>query len=211
MTAALLLLLSLALCVAARWLSGRVGIVGVVALAAMCMTRLPLMADIPVDIFGLRSNFGNLLYAPVLFCSALASVRFGRAAAHKGFVALFTVTMCSVIVLMAASELPLPEGGVLANFRTLVPAASRVAAASFLAFIFSNEVCILIAARNRPVLAQIAGQLVDSIIFFPMAFWNVPNFDLLTAAVGGLAIKCGIAVLTWPLFFRAKPATISTQ
>lgn len=204
MTAALLILMSLALCVAARWLSGRVGIVGVVAVAVMCMTRLPLMADIQVDIFGLRSNFGNLLFAPVLFCSALAASRFGRAVAHTGFIALFVAASCSVGILMSATELSLPDGGVLANFRHIVPAAGRVAAASFMAFIFSNEICILIAARNRPVLAQIVGQLADSIIFFPMAFWNVPDFDLITAAFGGLAIKCGIALLTWPLFCGVK-------
>lgn len=205
MSAVILILFSLALCGAVRFMGALFGLLGYVAMSAMLMTRLPLMADIPIDVFGLRSNFGCLLFVPVLFSSAIATLRYGRVEAWVDTKAVFGTVLCGTAIFVLVHVSDFGGGTAEGHFRALIPGAARVVAASFLAFWFANGVTIFVAGRTHSgVYGQLAGQVVDSLIFFPIAFSHVEGFDLLTAAASGTAIKCGIALLTCPLLLGVR-------
>ena len=89
------------------------------------MTRLPLVVDIPIEVFGLKSNFGNLLYAPALFCSALVAHRFGRTIARTGFMAIFSCILVSIAMFRVIDVLLVADSPALHYFRALLPGAGR--------------------------------------------------------------------------------------
>lgn len=205
MNAVILILFSLALCAAVRFMGGMFGLVGYVVMSAMLMTRLPLMGDIPIDVFGLRSNFGCLLFVPVLFSTAIATLRYGRAEAWADTKAIFGAVLCGTAIFGLVHGLEFGGGAAEQHLRALIPGAARVLAASFLAFWFANGVTIFVTDQTQSgVCGQVAGHVADSLIFFPIAFSHVEGFDMLATACSGAAIKCGIALLTWPLLLGVR-------
>ena len=211
MNALALIAVSVGLCAFMRFADKKIGMPGLIALSAMCMVRLSVTAGIPIDIGGLKSNFGCLLYAPVIFATALCHCRYGPHSAWRQVRAVFGAVAVGAVVIEAAKGFAGPS----ANRDALVvllDVSWRVIGASFGAFLVANIACLgMLRSGRGPVLAQIVAQAFDSIVFFPLAFYGVPGFPLIETMLAGFAIKSGIALLAAPLMWGVKREEAATN
>ncbi len=143
--------------------------------------------DFPV--IGKRSFGAGIMFFPLgyLLGDILTEV-YGFARARRciwaGFVGLaFMVFMATVVV-----ALPPAEGwGNQAAYQTVFGQEWRIALASLIAFWVGDFVNCYVMARmklltrgkmlwTRTIGSTVCGQLVDSLIFYPLAFWDAPGF-----------------------------------
>ena len=101
-----------------------------------------------------------------------------------------------------------------AGFHAVFGLAPRIAAASFLAFICGSFVNAYVMSRMklssggrnfslRAVVSTIFGEGVDSIIFFPLAFWGViPTEELPWLMLWQVVLKTAYEVVALPLTIR---------
>jgi queuosine precursor transporter len=170
-----------------------------------------------VELFGLTTTLGNILYASVFLSTDLLSEYYGKERARKavflGFVALFLATVYMQIALRfipAASDFADPHLQAIFGF---LP---RVAVASMVAYLISqlHDVWAFHILKQRTQgrhlwlrnnLSTMASQLLDSVIFCAIAFigvfpWNVWWEILLTTYL----VKMLVAMLDTPFIYLAK-------
>lgn len=170
-----------------------------------------------VELFGLTTTLGNILYASVFLSTDLLSEYYGKERARKavllGFVALFLATVYMQIALRfipAASDFADPHLQAIFGF---LP---RVAVASMVAYLVSqlHDVWAFHFWKQRTQgrhlwlrnnLSTMASQLLDSAIFCSIAFigvfpWNVWWEILLTTYL----VKMVVAILDTPFIYLAK-------
>ena len=96
---------------------------------------------------------------------------------------VFVAFMSEVVCLLPA---PLDQGstGIAENFNSLFKMVPRITAASLVAFLCGSTVNSLVMSRMkvssrgrgfglRAILSSLAGEVVDSAIFYPIAFWGI--------------------------------------
>lgn len=178
------------------------GVMGIRVAILMFMVGVMHTAGFPLVIGDLKSNFGNLFYAGVMFASAVGALRDGERTATKNV--LLVLKFLVAITLLFAIVRFYPTN-VSESFAKSLDERPRILTASFLAFVFSNAVCVRITCTTkRPIVAQILGQAIDSLIFFPLAFFGKP-VPVLSMMISGFFLKAGLALWTWPfLLVRAR-------
>lgn len=162
-------------------------------------------------------QFGaGVLFFPIsyLFGDILTEV-YGYARARRvvwaGFVALIFAAFMSWAVLAFP---PAPDWPHQAAFETVFAGTPRIVLASLAAY-FSGEFCnsyvlaklkVWSRGRNlwlRTIGSTIVGEGVDSLVFYPLAFWGVwPERTLLQVLVANYALKVGWEALMTPLTYR---------
>lgn len=170
-----------------------------------------------VELFGLTTTLGNILYASVFLSTDLLSEYYGKERARKavllGFVALFLATVYMQIALRfipAASDFADPHLQAIFGF---LP---RVAVASMVAYLVSqmHDVWAFHFWKQRTQgrhlwlrnnLSTMVSQLLDSAIFCSIAFIGVFPWDvwweiLLTTYL----VKMLVAMLDTPFIYLAK-------
>lgn len=204
--------LSLALCVF-RFFGG----IGLYALIVFNLLLCNIQVLKTVELFGLTTTLGNVLYASVFFATDLLGEYYGKEKAKKG-VYLGFVTLLLAIIYMQFALLftPAPDDFASPHLQAIFGFLPRVAAASMLAYLVSqlHDVWSFhfwktrtngrrLWLRNNA--STLVSQLLDSVIFccvaflgvFPMAvWWQI----LLTTYV----MKVIVAVLDTPFIYLAK-------
>ncbi|HTK60043.1 MAG TPA: queuosine precursor transporter [Candidatus Baltobacteraceae bacterium] len=170
-----------------------------------------------IMIFGLTTNATNAIYAAVFLAIQLLVERYGRKegvrATQVGFAAMVTFAFMA-----EATQLQIgtgsPADAAIATLFGLVP---RIAGASILAFLAAQLVNVELydsmRARTgrrylwvRSFMATVAGQLVDSVLFFFLAFsGTMPPDILLETMIIGFLIKTAVGVLGIPLLYATRP------
>ena len=167
-----------------------------------------------ITVFGLITNAGNVFYACVFLATyfllerrdkknVLQTMWFG-----VGFVVFFVVM--SQFVTHFSS--PYPNDAVNDAIQTLFVLSPRIALASILAFIFAQYVNISIYTWLKTRMtdkflwlrsngANIVGQLIDSSLFFTIAFLDLSGPALLQAIFAGWFIKTLVVFLGTPLLY----------
>jgi queuosine precursor transporter len=164
--------------------------------------------------FGLTANVGNIFYACVFLATYFILEKQGRSAGMKtvwfGIVWLLVFTVLTQIAaLLAGSTL---NGSVNTAITTLFSSSLRITIASITAYAFAQSINIHIyewikAKTKGKVLwlqsmgATILSQLVDSMLFFSIAFFSASGFVLLDAIISGWAVKALVVVLAIPFLY----------
>ena len=168
--------------------------------------------------FGVAFGVGNVFF-PIsyIFGDVLTEV-YGYARARRaiwsGFAAMLFATVMSQVVLRLPADPGEPWN------KTIQPALDlvfgntwRIVAASILAFVVGDFVNSYVLARMkvwtrgrflwaRTIGSTLAGQAIDSLIFYPLAFAGVWGDDkLLSVLVSNWAFKVGVEVLMTPLTY----------
>ena len=170
-----------------------------------------------VELFGLTTTLGNVLYASVFFATDLLSEFFGKDAAKKGvllgFLALVTATLYMQIALLfvpSAEDFAQPHLAVIFGFMP------RVALASMAAYLVSQWHDVwafhfwkqkthgrFLWLRNN--LSTLASQLLDSVIFCVIAFVGVFESGVwVQILVTTYVFKVIVAVLDTPFIYLAR-------
>ena len=194
MNEAQLVLFGVILCIAVAITARYLGYAATASVCGLFMCLVPATGGVPIDFFGL-TNFGNLLYAPVIVGTVLTRRRFGHDKAFRQVWIVFSMLLLRLGILTIVVNTH--KGSVVDALRLLTDWSIRLTSASFFAYVFANVVAINFA--SRPWLALLAAQTVDSICFFPIAFIGT-EFPIVQAMISGWLCKCAISACALPLF-----------
>lgn len=175
-----------------------------------------------VSVLGIVTNVGNVFYACVFLATYFIIEHYGKPAALQtiwysvGFMILFAV-LSQFAAISDGSILSTDVNNAISQLFAFSPA---VFIASILAFIYAQYVNITLYAwvkkriHNkwpwvRSVFTNSISQLLDSVLFFSIAFYNQSGLSLVKAILAGWAIKVLVMCLAAPtlafdLYLRRK-------
>ncbi|BDQ38307.1 membrane protein [Pseudodesulfovibrio nedwellii] len=195
-------------------LFGRVGLFGLMVFNLLLCNIQVLKT---VELFGLTTTLGNVLYASVFLSTDLLSEFYGKKEARKGvllgFVALVMMVGYMQIALYfqpAADDFAQPHLSALFGFMP------RIALASMMAYLISqlHDVWAFHAIKQRTGekylwlrnnASTMVSQLFDSAIFCFIAFWGLfPTDVFMEILLSTYVIKIVVAGLDTPFIYLAK-------
>lgn len=118
----------------------------------------------------------------------------------------FVVLMAQIVRLLPPA--PFWDGG--PHFDYVFAMAPRVTFASLLAFISGSTMNAFVMSRMkiasggrrfsvRAIVSSIAGESIDSLIFFPIAFWGIGMMEMLTLMVTQIVLKTFYEIIILPV------------
>ncbi len=176
------------------------------------------IAQLDLPLLGLVTFGAGVLFFPIsyVFGDILTEV-YGYARARKviwaGFAALgFASFMASVVVALP----PAPFWNNQAAYEVAFGSTWRIVAASMVAYFCGEFVNSFVLARmkvltagrwlwTRTISSTIAGEAVDSALFYPLAFYGtgiIPDDKLPAVMVAQFVVKVGVEVLFTPITYR---------
>ena len=195
-------------------LFGRVGLFGLMVFNLLLCNIQVLKT---VELFGLTTTLGNVLYASVFLATDLLSEFYGKHEARKGvllgFVALVMMVVYMQIALYfvpAADDFAQPHLSALFGFMP------RIVLASMVAYLVSqlHDVWAFHAIKERTGgrllwlrnnASTMVSQLLDSAIFCTIAFWGMfPMNVFMEILLSTYIIKVIVAGLDTPFIYLAK-------
>lgn len=168
-----------------------------------------------IPIFGLVTNVSNTFYAAIFIATDILTEHHGKKIGYKsiwmGFIGLLLFVGMGQFVLhfeyISESE------KVSKAMETLFSAVPRIAAASFIAYAIAQSLDVWLfdfihekTGRNflwiRNNASTFASQLVDSLIFFALAFAGTVPFGVLIKIIfTGYIVKLMVAVIDTPCIY----------
>ena len=168
-----------------------------------------------IFIFGFLTNGGNVFYASIFLITHILIEHYGEKSALRGVWLGFGALVMFVIMLQSALlVISAPATVALANAQAIVfQLVPRIMFASLTAYLLAQQVQIYIYERLRiktknkvlwlrDTVANIIGQLLDSVVFFGIAFLGVlPANVLIQTMIVGFSLKIGIGFLGTPVLY----------
>ncbi len=170
-----------------------------------------------VEIFGLTTTLGNVLYASVFLATDLLSEFFGKEEAKRGVLLGFmALVMATVYMQIALLFVPAPGDFAQPHMQAIFGFWPRIALASMAAYLVSqmHDVWAFHAIKDRTGqgklwlrnnLSTLVSQLLDSLIFCAVAFIGLFETRVwLEIFVTTYAMKVVIALLDTPFIYLAR-------
>lgn len=193
------------------------GRIGLFALIVFNLLLCNIQVLKTVQLFGMTTTLGNILYASVFLSTDLLSEFYGRKEAQKA-VLLGFVTLVMMVGYMQLSLLfkPTPDDFAQPHLEAIFGFLPRVALGSMIAYLVSqfHDVWAFHAIREktgerylwlRNNASTLVSQLLDSVIFCLIAFWGVfPGDVLLEIVATTYLMKVIVAVMDTPFIYLAK-------
>jgi len=167
-----------------------------------------------ISVFGLVTNAGNIFYACVFLSTHILIERHGKRTGFRSiwfgvFFMVFFALMSQLTTKFSGLSLS-SEANV--AIVTLFSSSLRVAFASVLAYTFAQYVnvsiyeCLKTYTKDKYLWlrsngANIVAQLVDSLLFFSIAFFDLPGTILLQTILVGWLFKTLIVFIGTPLLY----------
>jgi uncharacterized integral membrane protein (TIGR00697 family) len=171
-----------------------------------------------IELFGLTATLGNIMYGTIFLITDSINELFGVKEARKAVLLGFSVAIITLIIMQTAllfTPTDWDEGGAALAFTFgLLP---RIALGSILAYLISQWFDVqfydFLKRINQPLWIRnngstIVSQLIDTLIFVPIAFiglYEVPI--LLEIAFTTYFIKVLVALLDTPFIYLIKKIT----
>ena len=151
------------------------------------MILISLFAPLLMHVNGLYSNVGNIWYATAIMAQCIILERWGSRAALDTVVMVYT-TLATLFA--ACAVLPLfpvvPGNEEWARAIHMIAARNvQITVASFSAFGLAQLVLIWVYVHTRHafgplvamIMATVGAQIIDSVVFFPLAFWPMTPLE----------------------------------
>lgn len=178
----------------------------------VCLISSNLFATKVFHLFGNINLPGAVLIFPISYIlnDCIAEVwgfRRARIVIWLAFMAnLFVVIMGQVVVWLPAASFW--DGG--EHFNFVFNMAPRVFVASMLAFLAGSTMNALVLSKMkiasegrrfgvRAIVSSLAGEMLDSLIFMPIAFWGTPLGALLTMMAAQVSFKVLYEIVILPV------------
>lgn len=168
-----------------------------------------------VSIFGFVSNTGNIFFASVFLATHILIEHYGRKEGYKtvwvGFLSLIFFILIGQFILRTSSASE--TMGVDAAMKTLFKTAPRIALASTVPFLLVQYVNVFIFSKLkektrgsqlwlRDTAANLVGQLIDSSLFFSIAFYGTLSTPVLfQTMIVGFLMKVLVGFAGTPLLY----------
>lgn len=201
-------------------LAFRYAIPGLTALLTTNIILVSTFGSKVLTVFGFETNAGNIFYACAFFAGIMLAEHYGKKAAYKsvwvGFLALVLFVFVGQLTIRAGTTAT--EAG--KALLTLFNAVPRIALGSAVAYLLSQNLNIYIysllgrktskkSLGARVAASSLAGQFVDSLVFFTIAFAGVlPTQRLVQFMVTGFLVKVSVGIISivfLKLSFLIKP------
>jgi len=168
-----------------------------------------------VEFFGHETNTGNVFYASVFLATYFLIERYGKREGIRSiWIGLVGVVFFSVLLKLGLLYTGSPSTAALNEaLSTAFAPASRLAFASLLGYAVSQTVNVYLYIYLkryfndgrlwlRANIANASAQLIDSALFFTIAFWGVvPPDNIQDVIVTGFVIKVAFMMLAAPLLY----------
>ena len=174
------------------------------------MILIGLFAPKLFSLDGVVSNVANLFYASIFCAQTIVQRNFGAKEANANVGTALAVMSLVFVLTYLLGHVPMvdPQRPISAAIVTLTTYQVPVIVASYIAFAVSQSVLILmlrtIDGWRGIILATLVGQTVDSAIFFPIAFSDLPMETILIVGLTGFATKVVCAVALAPVYYLAN-------
>lgn len=214
----LLLLLTLA-DIAIVFFAARRGVPWLWGVIALNLILVSFFGTKLISILGVVTNIGNIFYACVFLATYFAMERYGK---EEGMRLLgFGVACIASLVALSYLAIHLPalpsDLKIQDAFETLFPASLRIALASAVAYFFAQYANVFLyyalSQKTRGGMlwfranaASVLSQLIDSLLFFSIAFPEMQTSLLLQAILAGWFYKTLIVFAATPLLYLGQPA-----
>lgn len=170
-----------------------------------------------IPLFGLTTNAGNVFYASIFLVVQVMNEHYGRKAAFLsvwvgfGSLAMFVLLAQYSMRLTGAPD----TGDLTASLQSVYSGVPRIALASMVAYLVSQSLNVWLFSylRNktqkrflwlRSLLSSFSGQLVDSLLFFSIAFaFTVSGSELAEAMAVGFVVKMAVAIMGLPVLYAS--------
>lgn len=193
----------------------RLGKQGLAAVVVVNIILVSCFGGLLIPLFGFTTNAGNVFYATIFLAAQMMVERYGRDVAARSVWIGFSALV--LFVLMAQYSIRLvgvaDSSMLLSSIHDVFSAVPRIALASMGAYLISQHLNIWLFAylrkrQDRPqlwlrsLLSSITGQIVDSILFFTIAFAGTMSFAGLTQTIFvGFCIKVFVAAVGVPALY----------
>ena len=193
---------------------GRVGLFGLLVFNLLLCNIQVLKT---VELFGLTTTLGNILYASVFLATDLLNEFHGKEEARKGVLLGFVALIMMVVYMQIAMIFqPAPDDFAQPHLEALFGFLPRIALASMAAYLLSqfHDVWAFNAIKERTGdkmlwlrnnASTMVSQLIDSAVFCTIAFWGVFPVDVFwEILLSTYIIKVAVAALDTPFIYLAK-------
>jgi len=171
-----------------------------------------------VPVFGHHTNVGNVLYAAAFLATYFLIDRYGTRVGFRSIclsvvVVGFVTCIIKLMVLMNGS----PDSAIFNTaFDITYRFAPRLAIASLIAYACAQTINVYIYSQLRAQwdgrylwlranLSNAIAQIIDSAIFFSIAFWGmVPHQNIFDIIVTGYLVKVAYMALASPILYANK-------
>lgn len=170
-----------------------------------------------VELFGLTTTLGNILYAGVFLATDMLSEFYGKREAQKGVMLGFiTLVLMTVYMQIALHFSPAADDFAQPHLEAIFGFLPRIAVASMLAYLASQMHDVwafhfwkaktegkMLWLRNNA--STLVSHLIDSSIFCLIAFYGVfPTTILVEIMITTVLFKAFVSVLDTPFIYAAK-------
>lgn len=175
-----------------------------------------------VDIFGVATTAGNVLYASTFLVTDILSEKYGRKDATKAVAYSFSI----MILWMLGTQLilwftPNANDYINESLKTVFGLVPRITVASLMGFVCSQNIDVFLyhfiwkrtgSGKSKLWLrnngSTLTSQLIDTVIFTFMAFWGVyPNDVFVSILLTTYLFKAAVALMDTPFMYIARRIT----
>jgi len=169
-----------------------------------------------INIFGVEISSSNVFYAALFLGTDLLSEHFGTKSARKAiyyslFALISFIVFTTIVKYISSSEQTIFFSN---SYSVVFSTALRISLASLITFTITNLFDIWWYEKIKSKFSQrkhlwirnngstIVSQLLDCLIFFPLAFYGtIPTYVLMEIAFSGYLIKVFVAILDTPFIY----------
>lgn len=198
------------------YLFGKAGIYAYVGFAAI-LANIEVTKSI--DLFGLSTTAGSVLYASTFLCTDILSEKYGKKSAQK---AVYIGTAVSILWLVGTQITlalkPNESDFINESLTNVLNTVPRIMVASLIAYVISQSVDVMMyhliwkkTGNNKTGLwirnngSTLTSQLVDSVIFVTIAFLGVYETKVfISILVTTYLFKAVIALMDTPFIYLAR-------
>ncbi len=175
-----------------------------------------------VDLFGLSTTAGNVLYASTFLVTDILSEKYGKQDAKKAVKYSFTIMVLWLIgTQMILLFTPNANDYINDSLSVVFGLVPRVTIASLIGFVCSQNIDVLLyhfiwkkTGEDKKMLwlrnngSTLISQAVDTIIFTFLAFWGTyPNDVFFSILITTYVFKAIVAVIDTPFIYIARKIT----
>lgn len=172
-----------------------------------------------IDLFGLSTTAGNVLYAATFLVTDILSERYGKKAAGKAVVYGFSITLLWVIgTQMTLLFTPNASDYISSSLEVVFGLVPRIAIASLIGYVASQSVDVFLyhyiwkkTGNNssklwlRNNLSTMTSQAIDTILFTTLAFWGTyPTSVFISILLTTYLFKAVVALMDTPFIYLAR-------
>jgi hypothetical protein len=171
-----------------------------------------------ITVFGLHATLGNIMYGTIFLATDAMNELFGKKAATKSvmlgfYVLLSTLVVMQIVLLFQPNSEDISQG----SLETIFGFLPRIALGSLTAFLISQFLDVNLFQKFKQKLpsdkflwlrnngSTFISQLVDTLIFVPIAFLGIYSFTVVVQIfISTYLIKIMVAMLDTPFLYLIK-------